>query len=280
MSVKNISPTGSHSYGISSIIATILILMIVIALAGSAYFFIGGIFIRRTAQSFSIIDAYENTIIIKNDGTANITGVTSITSDGDTVGYIMIPDELGSGEMGLVYMYTIKLGVHKVRICTASMCQQGSLNVVTENIAPNPGFEWDDAGSGPPTGWVQQSGSSSIVNDPHTGENALYFPGDGTYHRINSLYTIPLSEGQQFSGKLFYKSNGGQLLYFGINYQDGCGDGWTYFGTVTDNTNGQWKELSNTITIPVGKTCGHIWLFNYVGNTGPVWVDDVFITYS
>ena len=62
--------------GISAVIAIILMLVITIALAGSAYMFISGIFTARTGKAISIVDAYcvdgTATITIRNDGTQNI----------------------------------------------------------------------------------------------------------------------------------------------------------------------------------------------------------------
>lgn len=77
--------------GISSIIATILMLTIVIALAGSAYVFVGGFFTSKTAQSFGIIDSYNDTLTIANDGTVAIDNMTA-TVDGSAVTIAVIPN--------------------------------------------------------------------------------------------------------------------------------------------------------------------------------------------
>ncbi|MBI2545189.1 MAG: type IV pilin N-terminal domain-containing protein [Candidatus Aenigmarchaeota archaeon] len=57
--------------GISEIIATILMLMITLALVGSAYVFIFGIFQQKT-RGISLVDAFcstpTGTIVIRNDG--------------------------------------------------------------------------------------------------------------------------------------------------------------------------------------------------------------------
>jgi flagellin-like protein len=64
-----------NTKGVSAVIATILMLMITIALAGTAYLYITGIFTAKTAVALSI-DGTASTctanainIVVKNDGT-------------------------------------------------------------------------------------------------------------------------------------------------------------------------------------------------------------------
>ena len=63
--------------GISAIIATILLLMITIALAGTAYVYMSGMLTGRTSKIISLLDASctnaNITVVISNDGTADIT---------------------------------------------------------------------------------------------------------------------------------------------------------------------------------------------------------------
>jgi len=76
--------------GISAVIATILMLMITIALAGTAYLFISGVFTSRTSVVLSVdgtaslcnpssLTGANGTIIlvVKNDGTGVATAITS-----------------------------------------------------------------------------------------------------------------------------------------------------------------------------------------------------------
>ncbi len=69
--------------GISTVVATILMLMITIALAGTAYMYISGAF-SRTTQGIEVEDYFcvsPGTVnfAISNIGTANITTLASIT---------------------------------------------------------------------------------------------------------------------------------------------------------------------------------------------------------
>jgi flagellin-like protein len=71
--------------GVSAVIATILMLMITIALAGTAYMYISGVFTARTGVVLSISDSLCNTTYIKafvrNDGTAT-SGAVNLYVDG------------------------------------------------------------------------------------------------------------------------------------------------------------------------------------------------------
>jgi len=63
--------------GISTIIATILLLIITISLAGTAYMFITGLLTRQMSKPISILGASCNTtnhimLVISNDGTESI----------------------------------------------------------------------------------------------------------------------------------------------------------------------------------------------------------------
>ena len=67
--------------GVSAIIATILMLVITIGLAGTAYVYISGMLTGKTAQTISILDyscthpaggVRGMTLVISNDGTADI----------------------------------------------------------------------------------------------------------------------------------------------------------------------------------------------------------------
>ena len=88
--------------GISAVIATILMLMITIALAGTAYLYITGVFTSRTgvvlsldAQSSSCGASNGNiTVFIRNDGTTVATGLTLsfIGPNGATISMACYPN--------------------------------------------------------------------------------------------------------------------------------------------------------------------------------------------
>ena len=70
--------------GVSAVIATILMLIITIGLAGTAYVYISGMLTGKTEKTISVLDASCNstgdgiTLVIANDGTTTI-GTTEIT---------------------------------------------------------------------------------------------------------------------------------------------------------------------------------------------------------
>lgn len=81
---------------ISTVIASILMLMIVIALGGTTYLYISGTFTSKTATAFEIIDEVNGTVTIRNSGTETITSFSSVTLDGNPVSIAVVPniDEL------------------------------------------------------------------------------------------------------------------------------------------------------------------------------------------
>jgi len=71
--------------GVSAVIATILMLMITIALAGMAYMYISGVFTARTAVVLAITDSEcttsDITVWVRNDGTV-ASGTITVDVDG------------------------------------------------------------------------------------------------------------------------------------------------------------------------------------------------------
>lgn len=78
--------------GVSAVIATILMLLITIALAGTAYLYITGVFTSRTAVALSI-DGISSTctaggnlsIVVKNDGTTAASFTQAAVSTGTII---------------------------------------------------------------------------------------------------------------------------------------------------------------------------------------------------
>ncbi|MBD3156148.1 MAG: hypothetical protein GF368_05900 [Candidatus Aenigmarchaeota archaeon] len=68
-----------NNKGVSAIIATIILLMITIALAGTAYIYMSGMIGGRTNKAISLLDASCSgttiTLVVSNDGTVDIDGV-------------------------------------------------------------------------------------------------------------------------------------------------------------------------------------------------------------
>lgn len=77
--------------GISTVIASILMLMIVVGLGGTAYLFISGTFTGKTATTFEVIDEVNGTVTIRNSGTETITGITA-TLDGNVENIAVVPN--------------------------------------------------------------------------------------------------------------------------------------------------------------------------------------------
>lgn len=69
--------------GISTVIASVLTVMIVIGLGGTSYLFVSGEFSSKTTTAFSIADSVEDTIIIRNEGTETLLSFTSVIVDNE-----------------------------------------------------------------------------------------------------------------------------------------------------------------------------------------------------
>ena len=80
--------------GVSTIVATILIVMITVALGGAAYLYLSGILTGKISTAFSIIYSYNDSVIIRNDGTDPINSVTA-TVDGNSANIVVIPNTNG-----------------------------------------------------------------------------------------------------------------------------------------------------------------------------------------
>jgi flagellin-like protein len=114
--------------GISTIVATILMLMIVIALAGAAYLYISGVFTSRISTAFEIVFADASTIGIRNIGTENITQL-NVFVDGEEVS-IEKMSPIEPGTMGLVNITTlITKGTHSFTVKSSSMVQRFPVTV-------------------------------------------------------------------------------------------------------------------------------------------------------
>lgn len=116
--------------GISAVIAVILMLVITIALAGSAYMFISGIFTSKTAVILSVEDAVcaSNgvTVYVRNDGTTT-SGTVTVTVD-DTWGSNTIAS-IAAGQIGNVKIGTASpgAGYHRVAASTTGASARGQV---------------------------------------------------------------------------------------------------------------------------------------------------------
>src|SRR3990170_7792517 len=79
--------------GISEVIASIVMIVITISLAGVAYGYIMGVFTSKTSTTFSIVDAFQDTIAIRNDGTTPIDQFSIVTVDGSPATYLVEPQD-------------------------------------------------------------------------------------------------------------------------------------------------------------------------------------------
>lgn len=91
--------------GVSAIIATILLLMITIAMAGLAYVYISGMLTGKTEKTISIINADCTgnliTLVISNDGTKTVTKSDVKIFVGNVENTTFVLDEIKPHETGI-----------------------------------------------------------------------------------------------------------------------------------------------------------------------------------
>ena len=113
--------------GISTIVASILMLVIVLAVGATAYLYISGAFRSTTSTTFEIVFADSSTIGIRNIGTGNITQLTVFVDDEE------VPIEMSTiqpGTVGLVNITTvITKGTYSFFVRSSSMVQSFPVTV-------------------------------------------------------------------------------------------------------------------------------------------------------
>ena len=114
--------------GISAIIATVLILIIVISLAGLSYVYISGIFGRR--KIIDVLDVYKNQVTIKNVGTQKLLlNEIAITIEGKEVQIYADKEEILPGEVAEIKFIPPKFGKINFRIRTPHFASALSTNI-------------------------------------------------------------------------------------------------------------------------------------------------------
>lgn len=121
--------------GISAVIATILMLMITIALAGTAYLYITGVFTARTGVVLSVdpttacINSTHIMVAVRNDGTTP-TGVISIditnSSGIVTTNVCSITTITAGGSASAICPKTGASGLYSIRAYSGSSSAPGS----------------------------------------------------------------------------------------------------------------------------------------------------------
>lgn len=120
--------------GISTVISIILMLVITMALAGSAWVFMSGILSGKTAQAFEIVDTDKNKVIIKNSGTVNISSMTAILDGNETSVYLSEP--IQSGQIGEIIIPAVPTEerFHKLKLATTTMRASGIMYYEYPNV--------------------------------------------------------------------------------------------------------------------------------------------------
>ena len=245
--------------GISTVIATLLMLIITIALVGFSYTFISGTFTGKVSTAFSVIDSYKDTITISNIGTDPITSFRSVTVDGSPANYLVT-----SQDNSLV-------GYWKLDENSGTTASDSSVNGNTGtlsgsgNLVNNSGFE------NGATGWTLWTGATVSSEKSHSGVSSLKITGaqQQNYQIVNvnpsTTYTIAAWVYVDYTPPAGLRIDAQELPAGPIDVNQ-------VFTSVT----GKWVFLSKTFT--TGSTTNQIkvrLINDKAGSVGNGYFDDV-----
>jgi len=138
--------------GITTSVTIILLVAIVLALAGSVYFFMHLAVISRTAETFEIIDVNNDKIILRNIGTESVNSFKSIVDEEETQNVI----EGGSippNGVGSIVLLGISKGYHDLLLVSRSMSQRWKWNYLLDY----PTIDFVDFSQAEAEGWSKSS---------------------------------------------------------------------------------------------------------------------------
>ena len=116
--------------GISTIMATILLVTITIGLITTAYLFIGGILTGATAEVFEIIDVSNDKVLIRNMGVKPIEKFYCLV-DGIEIACDIEGGSIPAGDVGSLNLTGITEGRHELVLGSRSISQRFSWQAVT-----------------------------------------------------------------------------------------------------------------------------------------------------
>jgi hypothetical protein len=118
--------------GISSAAAAVIVATITITLVGTTYFFTQSLMGGATAETFEIIDMFENRVIVRSTGTEPIEEFKSLLDGNEVSNYIESPP-IQPGKVGTVVLDTdIEQGRHMLTLISQSMSQTWQLLIKAE----------------------------------------------------------------------------------------------------------------------------------------------------
>ena len=118
--------------GISSAAAAVIVATITITLVGTTYFFSQSLMGGATAETFEIIDIFENNIIVRSTGTEPIEEFKALLDGKEVSNHIESPP-IQPGKVGTVVLDTdIETGRHTLTLISESMSQTWQLLIKAE----------------------------------------------------------------------------------------------------------------------------------------------------
>jgi len=213
--------------GISTIIAAILLVVITITLAGSAYLFFSGVLIGKISKVISIVSAKANYIIIRNDGTDIVASDdVKITVNGEQV-EIINPQDIEPQKSVVLKFIPTDFGSELKSASINVLGPSNSLTYKTDIIPQESKSNSDTVAL-----WHFNEVSSNKTYDSSGNNNIGNFTGESFNEGIlGSTTTLDVNDPSRVNGKF------GKALQF---------DGMDDYVKIPDSTS---LDLNSSFTV-------------------------------
>jgi len=233
---------------ISTIIATILLVVITIGLVSTAYLFVGGVLKGTTTEVFEIISISNDRVIIRNRGTKTIEDF-NVVVDGNEVDYVIEGGSIEPNNVGTIIL-DIQKGEHELVLGSRSMSMKWKWRAEDTVASYLVGYWKFDEGSSSTAydsspnnnnGDIYASGRNQIKNpsfemgkqDWGTGGGTWDIVMDEKYHGVNSsrLQDLIMDSSSETAGYVYLPVTPGKsfnlsLYSKGDNIQNPGGPSW------------------------------------------------------
>ena len=241
--------------GISTIIATILLVIITISLTGTAYLFMGGVLTGGTTEVFEIVDITNNKVIVRNRGTKPIEDF-KVMVDGNEVGSSIEGGSIQPNDVGTVILQGITEGRHDIIVGSSSMSltwkwEAGAANIIFSDDMESGVNGWTHGGTNDQ--WEQGTPIGMIVpicchnNDPNCQEPSSAHSSNTVWGTDVGGCYLPSSNDWLKSPEISLSGLSDATLKFWMAYQfEDNGYDWFYIEASSDGTN---FDILKTINI-------------------------------
>jgi len=176
--------------GISTIIATILLVVITITLVGTSYMFMGGMMGSTTGEVFEIIDISDEKVLVRNLGTDTIKSFNSIM-DNRRIDNEIEEGSISPNSMGSVILLGIDPGNHDLLLASKSMSQTWKWKYFSDYVIVDfDNFESEEDWGGESGNWGANNGEyqqSETTGETYSNKDAGV--NVGVFYEMEFMFT-------------------------------------------------------------------------------------------